>query len=103
MINFREIFNISYSYIGLVLIFCLMIVLLSMDKRESVKIIGYSFIGAAIFMGMVYFIGNIFVNSFSYKFFVQIISDNLFNSIIFFSIISFIVGGISLGVYKYID
>lgn len=103
MINFREIFDINYSYIGLVVIAILMLLLVVLDKRESIKMFGYSFIGAGIVMLVIYLLGNMIISSFSYKFFIEIISNNLFSSIIIFSVVSLVFGGISFWVYRYID
>ncbi len=103
MINFREIFNINYSYIGLVLIAVLMIVLVMLDKSLSIKVFGYSFFCAGFFMLVIYLIGNMIVSSFSYRFFIEVISDNFFNSIIIFSVVTMLFGGISLVSYRYIN
>ena len=101
MINFREIFNISYSYIGIAIIALLIVILFILDKRRGIKVVGYSFLGAGIFLFIVYLFGNMIVSSFNYKVFIEIISNNFFNSIIVYSVISMIFGGINLGVYKY--
>lgn len=101
MINFREIFNISYSYIGIGIILLLILILFFLDKTKGIKVIGYSFLGAGIFLLVVYLFGNMIVNSFDYRVFIEIISDNFFNSIVVYSVISMIFGGINLGVYKY--
>lgn len=101
MINFREIFNMNYSYIGLIIIGILMIILILLDKNKSLKVIGYSFLVSGITMGLMFILGNLLVNSFSYSFFIKIITNNFFNSIIIFSIISIIIGSISFGTYKW--
>ena len=102
MINFREIFNMSYGYLGLVLIGIFCLILIIMDKKESVKVLGICFGVAGIFLMAVYFLGNMFVSSFSYKFFIEVISDNFFRNIIIFSGINLFVSGISMAIYKYV-
>lgn len=101
MINFREIFNISYSYIGIAVILLLIVILFVLDKRSGIKVIGYSFLTAGIVLLIIYLFGNMIIDSFSYRVFIEIISDNFFNSIIVYSVISMIFGGINLGVYRY--
>lgn len=102
MMNFREIFNISYSYIGIIIIGVILLLLFLLDGKGSIKIIGGSFFVAGVLLFLIYFFGNMIVGSFSYKFFVEIISDNFFNGIVIASVISVLFGGIGIGVYKYI-
>lgn len=102
MINFREIFNMNNSYIGLIIIGVLILVLFLLDKKRGIKVIGYSFLVSGIMLLLVYLFGNMIVGSFSYSFFIEIITDNFFSSVIVFSIVSMVFGGIGIGVYKYI-
>lgn len=102
MINYREIFNISYSYIGLVIIGILILLLFLLDKKRSIKVIGYSFLVAGVVLLAIYLFGNMIISSFSYRFFIEVISDNFFSIIIVFSIVSILFGAIGLGAYKYI-
>jgi len=101
MINFREIFNISYSYIGIGLILVLIFIIFLLDKKKGIKVIGYSFLGSGVFLLIIYLFGNMIIDSFSYRVFIEIISDNFFDNIIVYSVISMIFGGINLGVYRY--
>ena len=101
MINFREIFNINYSYIGIGVILLLVVILFFLDRKRGIKVIRYSFLGAGIVLLIMYLFGNMIVSSFNYRVFIEIISDNFFNSIIVYSVISMIFGGINLGVYRY--
>ena len=103
MINYREIFNISYSYVGFIIIGILILLLILIDKKGSIKVIGYSFFVAGMVLLLVYLFGNMIISSFSYRFFIEVISDNFFSSIIIFSVVSILFGTIGLGVYKYID
>ena len=102
MINFREIFNMSYSYIGIIIIGIIMIMIILLDKKEGIRIIGRSFLGAGGVLIISYLLGNMLISSFEYKIFVVVISDNFFNSLIIFSVVSLILGGISFGFYRYV-
>ena len=102
MMNFREIFNMGNSYIGLFIIIGLILLLVLLSKRESIKIFGYSFLGAGVLLVVIYLFGNIIIDSFSYRFFIEIISDNFFSNILIFSGVSLIFGGIGLGIHKFI-
>ena len=102
MINYREIFNNDYSYIGLIIIGILIISMLLLDRKYSTKILGYSFIVPGIIMILVCILGNTFINSIKYSFFIEVISNNFFNAIMIFSVLSIIVGSIVLLIYKYI-
>ena len=66
-------------------------------------IIGYSFFGAGIFMLLVYFLGNIIVDSLTFKFFVNVITNSFFSSIVIFSIFSICLGSISIYISRYIN
>jgi len=103
MINFREIFNINYSYVGLIIIGILMIILVLLDKKESIRVMGKSFFVAGIFLFLIYLFGNIIISNFSYKFFIEVISDSFFSSVIVFAVVSVVFGGIALGAWKYIN
>ena len=103
MINYREIFNVSYSYIGIILGLVLVILMAIMDGKRSFRIIGYSFFGAGIFMLLVYFLGNVIVDSLSFKFFVNVITNSFFGSVVVFAIFSICLGSISIYVSRYIN
>ena len=103
MINFREIFDISYSYVGIGIILGLIFLIILLDRGDGVKVIGSSFFVSGIVMLVVYLFGNVIIDSFSYRFFIEVISDNFFNSIIIFSVVTMLFGGISLVSYRYIN
>ena len=63
MINFREIFNPSYSYIGLIIIAILVILLIVLEKKKSIRIIGYSCLSSGLVLLLIYFIGNLIINN----------------------------------------
>ena len=102
MINFREIFDINYSYVGIGIILGLIFLIILLEREDGVKVIGSSFLISGIFMLVLYLFGNVIIDSFSYRFFIEIISDNFFSSLIIFSVVSLILGGIGIGVYRYI-
>ena len=103
MINFREIFDISYSYVGIGIILGLIFLIILLDRGDGVKVIGSSFFVSGIVMLVVYLFGNVIIDSFSYRFFIEIISDNFFSNLIIFSVVSLILGGIGIVGYKYIN
>ena len=65
MINFREIFNPSYSYIGLIIIAVLIISLIALEKKKSIKVIAYSTIASGLVLLIVYLVGNLIINNIS--------------------------------------
>ena len=103
MINFREIFDISYSYVGIGIILGLIFLIILLEREDGVKVIGSSFFVSGIVMLVVYLFGNVIIDSFSYRFFIEIISDNFFSNLIIFSVVSLILGGIGIVGYKYIN
>lgn len=103
MINFREIFNPSYSYIGLLLVIALIILIIIIEKKRSMKIIGYSCLSSGIVLLLIYLIGNLIIGSFSYKIFIQIITNNFFSSIVMLSILNICIGTISIYWYRFLE
>ena len=103
MINFREIFDINYSYVGIGIILGLIFLIILLEREDGVKVIGSSFFVSGIVMLVVYLFGNVIIDSFSYRFFIEIISDNFFSNLIIFSVVSLILGGIGIVGYKYIN
>ena len=101
--NFRDIFNMSNSYIGLVVIGLLIVFLILLEKRRSLKIFSYSFFIAGVVLLVIYFLGSIIIDSFSYRFFIEIISDNFFGSVIVYGVVSIIIGLLTNILYKYIE
>ena len=103
MINFREIFNPSYSYIGLIIIAILLISLIILEKKRSIKVIGYSCFASGIFLLLIYFIGNLVINNINYKFFIEIITNSFFSSLIVIAILNVCIGTISIYLTRYIE
>ena len=103
MINFREIFNPSYSYIGLIIIAVLVISLIAIEKKRSIKVIGYSCFISGIFLLLIYFVGNLIINNINYKFFIEIITNSFFSSLIIIAILNICIGTIGIYFNRYID
>lgn len=99
MINYRNIFNTSYNYIGLILIFvlALIIIVIEKDTVSSVcRISKYAFISGIITLVLALFSNFIieFLVFNRYKVFIEIITKNLINNLYFYSIIIIITSGI---------
>ena len=103
MINFREIFNPSYSYIGLILIFIIVILIILLEKKKSIRIIGYSCLSSGLVLLLIYFIGNLIVSNNSYKFFIEIITNSFFGSLVILSILNICIGTISIYFHRYLE
>lgn len=103
MINFREIFNPSYSYIGLIIIAILVITLIVLEKKRSIKIIGYSCFTSGIVLLLIYLLGNLIINNYSYKFFIEIITNSFFGSLVIISILNICIGTISIYFHRYLE
>ena len=99
MINYRNIFNSSYSYIGLILIFilALIIIIIEKDTLSSIyRISKYAIISGIIIL-LLALLSNFIINFLvfnKYKIFIEIITKNLINNLYFYSIIIIIISGI---------
>lgn len=99
MINYRNIFNSSYNYIGLILIFilALLIIIIERDTVLSVsRISKYTFTSGIIILVLA-LLSNFIIEFLvfnSYKVFIEIISTNLIKNLYFYSIIIIIISGI---------
>lgn len=99
MINYRNIFNTSYNYIGLILIFilALLIIIIERDTVSSVyRISKYALISGIITLVLA-LLSNFIIEFLvfnSYKVFIEIISTNLIKNLYFYSIIIIIISGI---------
>ena len=99
MINYRNIFNSSYNYIGLILIFvlALIIIVIEKDTVSSVcRISKYALISGIITLVLALFSNFIieFLVFNRYKVFIEIISKNLIENLYFYSIIIIIISGV---------
>lgn len=99
MINYRNIFNTSYNYIGLILTFilALLIIIIERDTVSSVsRISKYTFTSGIIILVLA-LLSNFIIEFLvfnSYKVFIEIISTNLIKNLYFYSIIIIIISGI---------
>ncbi len=107
MINFRELFNVSYGYwlLGIVLVLLLVLVLIKRDLIACFRSVGTILFISGILCLVVSFVCRfgvlLFVDS-SYRVFVRIISDNLCSSLLYRGIIEMLVGGGLWVVYYYL-
>lgn len=106
MINFREIFNSSYGYLFLVIIFVLFLILIFV-KREilgSFKVVSNILFISGILclvISIVFRLGvKLFIDS-SYQIFVRVISDNLCSSLLYRGIIHILISIVLYGIYYY--
>ncbi len=97
MINLREIFNSTYSIIGLIIITILILLILFLNKNiiQSFKDIGITLVIAGIIsLGILYII-NYIINEiipYEYKIFTDVIRKNLEKNFTYYAIISIIIG-----------
>lgn len=97
MINFRTIFNPTYSYLGLILIILLIIAIILMNNnlKSSFKIIGNTFLISGTITLLVALMINTSINiliTSPYKIFIQVISNNLWKNLIYGTILSILSG-----------
>ena len=87
MINFREIFNVKYGYIGIgiIVLFLLILIFVNKDIFKSFRNVGVILIISGIIsavIGLLFNFGiNIFVDS-TYKVFVDVIGDSFYSSLL---------------------
>lgn len=99
MINFRNIFNPSYNYIGIVIIIviALTIIIIQKDTLTSIYQISKTSLIAGIITLIItlilHFIIEVLIVS-SYKVFIEVISENVINSLYFYSILITIISGL---------
>lgn len=98
--NFREIFNMRYGYIGLVVvaILLLFIFLLNKDIKKSFKSVSIIFIVVGVINLIISLLINIIIKvvvDSSYRAFVGVVSNSLYNTLLYISI-GLIIGGIIL-------
>lgn len=87
MINFREIFNVKYGYIGIGIIVLLLLILIFVNKDifKSFRNVGVILIVSGIIsaiIGLLFNFGiNIFVDN-TYKVFVDVIGNSFYSSLL---------------------
>lgn len=105
MINFRNIFNPSYNYIGIIciIIIALLIIIVQRDTLASIyQISKTSFIAGIVTLIIALissFLTNLLIPN-SYKIFIEIISDNVLNHLYFYSILIIIISSILMLIIK---
>ena len=97
MINFREIFNPSYNFIGLLFIalFIMIILLLNKNILYCLKIIGKTFLISGIItliLDILLYLGLDMVLISYYKIIIQIITNNVLKNCLYYSLTSIIIG-----------
>lgn len=99
MINYRQIFNPSYNYIGLIVIVLLVltIIIIKKDILASIQEITESCLIAGIVILIMNLILNFMIDFFvfnSYKVFIEIITNNVIKNLYFYSITIIIISSI---------
>ena len=99
MINYRNIFNPSYNYIGIILIILisLLIIIIKKDTLASIKQISNSFLTAGIIILIITLFLN-FIMEFliisSYKILIEIITTNIISNLYLYSIIIILISSL---------
>lgn len=97
MINFREIFNPNYNFIGLLFmaLFMMIILLLNRNIFYCLKVIGKTFLISGIitlFLDFILYLGLNMVLVSYYKIIIQVISNHVLKNCLYYSIISIMIG-----------
>ena len=97
MINFREIFNPNYSFIGLLFIALIITIILFINKniKYSIHLIGKTLLISGIItliLSLLLKTGFDLIFPSQYKFFAEIITNNLFKNYLYFSIFTMVIG-----------
>lgn len=105
MINFRELFNISYSYFMILIIFVLigMIILINHNLKSSLKTIGITVLISGIITLVLALIIELGINiliSYQYKIVIQVISNSLFINLLYGAGISISLGSLCIVLSK---
>lgn len=101
MINFRQIFNPDYNFIGLILIVVLILLILGFNKdlKYGIKVIGKTSLIAGLITLFIAFLLNFSIQNFipyNYQIFIQVISNNLYQNYLYASVLTILLGGICL-------
>lgn len=97
MINFREIFNPNYNFIGLLFMALLMMIILLLNRNifYCLKVIGKTFLISGmitLFLDFILYLGlNMLLISY-YKIIIQVISNQVLKNCLYYSIISIMIG-----------
>lgn len=107
MINFREIFNSSYSFIGILLISLLIMIILLINRniKYSVKVIGNTFLVSGIITLGLDFLLSLFLKmvlTSYYKVIIEVITNNVLKECFYYSIASIGLGLVLKGILKFL-
>lgn len=107
MINFREIFNSSYSFIGILLISLLVMIILLINRniKYSVKVIGNTFLVSGIITLGLDFLLSLFLKmvlTSYYKVIIEVITNNVLKECFYYSIVSIGLGLALKGILKFL-
>ena len=105
MINYRNIFNPSYNYIGLLLIGIIIYLLFITikDLKKSLNQIGKTSIVSGTISLVIILLINFIINQilpYQYKIFIQVISKNVYKTALIYSIVVIILGIFLLTIEK---
>ena len=108
MINYRNIFNPSYNYIGLILIFALigLIFLNNRNIKKSFQQIGIITTCSGLITLIIAFLLNFLVDLAlpqQYQIFIEVISANISKNCLHTSLIAILIGGALLIINKFIS
>ena len=97
MINFREIFNPNYNFIGLLFMALLMMIILLLNRNifYCLKVIGKTFLISGmitLFLDFILYLGLNMVLISYYKIIIQIILNQVLKNCLYYSIISIMIG-----------
>lgn len=97
MINFREIFNPNYNFIGLLFMALLMMIILLLNRNifYGLKVIGKTFLISGmitLFLDFILYLGLNMVLISYYKIIIQVISNQVLKNCLYYSIISIMIG-----------
>ncbi len=105
MINFRELFNIRYSYFMILIIFLLVgvIILLNRNLKSSLKTVGITILVSGIitlFLALVMELGINILIPYQYKILIQVISNSVFMNLLYGSGINIVLGSLCMFLSK---
>ena len=96
MINYRQIFNPQYNYIGIIIILILILIIYFIQKNifTTIKQINKIFLISSTLILIITLILNLIIDKLliaNYKIFIEIITKNIINNLYFYSITPIII------------
>lgn len=96
MINYRQIFNPQYNYIGIIIILILILIIYFIQKNifTTIKQISKIFLISSTLILIITLILNLIIDKLfitNYKIFIEIITKNIINNLYFYSITTIII------------